>query len=557
MREKWGSERLYSFLVVCTAISHFRPWSPKGLKRKLISHCQVYICNHFSFFYEYARMTLSQPPVAPEVLPQARDLAHHLSEESRLRQNLRLKLAFKYFSDPSVVFLGGGLPLSDYFPVESISAKVPTPPFANGIGAPLTEETTTLVEVFKNPQLNDPAIDEVNLARALQYGYTEGQPELLLFLREHTQLIHRPPYRDWGVMTSVGNTQLWDATLRTFANRGDAILVEEYLFSSALEAVRAQGIHTIPMQLDEYGIVPEALEHQLERWVGPKPRLLYTIATGQNPTGSSLTAERRRKIYALACKHDLILVEDEPYYFLQMETYTSDVTQRSHAVSSYDDFVAALVPSFLSMDVEGRVIRLDSFSKVLAPGVRIGWIVGQKRLLERFLRIHEVSIQTPAGLLQAVVNGILQRWGQNGYLDWLMGLRAEYTHKRDVAIDSVAEHFPKEVVSYTPPVAGMFFTVNLDASKHPKFHTEFGGDVSKVEEAVFDRSIAEGCLIIPGSWFRAEGQTEPPQPKVPVSETAKNNIFFRGTYAAVPLEKLQRGLKHFGRAVKLEFGIET
>lgn len=501
-------------------------------------------------------MTASQPPVAPELLPEALDLSHHLSQEARLRQNLRLKEAFKYFGDPNVVFLGGGLPMSDYFPVESVTANVPTPPFSNGIGASLTEASTTTVEVFKKADHNDPANKDVPLARALQYGYTEGQPELVQFLTEHTQLIHKPPYRDWQLMTSVGNTQLWDATLRTFATRGDAILVEEYLFSSALEAVRAQGIATIPVQLDEYGIVPEALSIQLDRWVGPKPRLLYTIATGQNPTGSSLTAERRRAIYDLACKHDLIIVEDEPYYFLQMETYTADKSQRDHRVSSHEDFVAALVPSFLSMDVEGRVIRLDSFSKVLAPGVRIGWIVGQKRLLERFLRLHEVSIQTPSGFLQSIINGLLQRWGQNGYLDWLMGLRAEYTHKRDVAIDAVAENFPAEIVSYTPPVAGMFFTVNLDASKHPKFQTEFGGDVSKVEEAVFDRSIAEGCLVIPGSWFRAEGQTEPPQPKARVNPNAKHNVFFRGTYAAVPLDKLLSGLANFGRAVRLEFGLE-
>ncbi|KAI5951963.1 ARO8 [Candida jiufengensis] len=484
----------------------------------------------------------------------SKDLTHLLSGEAKSRQNSPLKDAFKYYKLPGMTFLGGGLPLSDYFPFNKISADVPTPSFTKGIGAPLTDETKTTIEVFKKPEQNEP--NQIELARSLQYGYTEGQPEIISFLKEHTDMVHKVPYEDWDLIASVGNTESWDSTLRTFCSRGDSILVEEYSFSSALETSNGQGINNVPVTMDDYGILPEALEKLLANWVGNKPKLLYTISTGQNPTGSSLSAERRKRIYEIACKYDIIIVEDEPYYFLQMETYTKDKEARkAKTVHGHEEFLKAMVPSFISMDVEGRVIRLDSFSKVLAPGLRFGWIVGQQRLLERYVRLHEVSIQCPSGLTQSMTNSLLQSWGQSGYLDWLIGLRAEYTHKRDVAIDSVEEFFPKDVCSYVPPVAGMFFTVHIDVSKHPKFK-ELGEDPIQIESLIYEQGIKQGALMIPGSWFKSEGQSTPPQKNLPSNPAQKTSVFFRGTYAAVPLDQLVLGLKKFGKAVSIEFGLD-
>lgn len=485
----------------------------------------------------------------------AKDLSHHLSAEAKSRKNSPLKGAFKYYNMPGMTFLGGGLPLSDYFPFDKITADCPTAPFPNGIGAQVMDADKTVIEVHKRKAFNDPEFADVELSRSLQYGHTEGHAELLQFLREHTEQIHAPPYEDWDLISTVGNTQLWDACLRTFATRGDAILVEDHSFSSALETAHAQGIITVPVLMDNEGVVPEALATLLDNWVGAKPRLFYSICTGQNPTGSCISGERRRAIYALAQKHDFIIIEDEPYYFLQMEPYTTDLAERSRRhVHSHEEFVKALVPSYTSMDVDGRVIRLDSVSKTIAPGARLGWVVGQKRLLERMVRLHEVLIQCPSGFSLTLVNGLFQRWGQKGLLDWLIGLRAEYTHKRDVAIDSLHKYFPEEVVTILPPVAGMFFVVHIDASKHPKW-TEVGEDPLKIESIIYERGLEYGCLMIPGSWFKVDGKTNPPQPPVPVDESIKNSIFFRGTYAAVPLDELERGLEKFGKAVRAEFGL--
>jgi aromatic amino acid aminotransferase I len=484
----------------------------------------------------------------------AKDLSHLLSDEAVARRSSPLKTAFKYFADPNIVFLGGGLPLADYFPWNKITTHSPNTPFKNGIGAvPVTEDDAIVLDIHKKKEHSERE-DDVELSRSLQYGYTEGHTELMKFVKAHTELIHKLPYDDWGVISTIGNTQAWDAILRTFCNKGDTILVEEYTFPSALETANALSVTQFPVPMDETGIIPEKLEHIMDNWVGKKPKLLYTIPTGQNPTGSSLSVERRRAIYKIAQKHDFIIIEDEPYYFLQMEPYTQDLHAREgEHVHSHDEFINALVTSFLHLDTEGRVIRLDSFSKVLAPGSRFGWIVAQNALLERLVRLHEVTIQAPSGFTQSIVNGLLNRWGQYGYLDWLIGLRAEYTHKRDVAIDAIFKYFPQDVVKFTPPVAGMFFTVFFDASKHPKFETEFGKDPLKVENALYESGLKEGCLMIPGSWFKATGQTSPPQPSEEVKD--ENWIYFRGTYAAVPLDKLTQGLESFGTASKKEFGL--
>lgn len=486
--------------------------------------------------------------------PQAKDLSHLLSPEARSRQVSPLKGAFKYFKAPGMSFLGGGLPVPDLFPIERLSMDIPAAPFPQGIAAKVTDDIKSVIAITKDPCECD--AHHVELARSLQYGWTDGAPELVEFLKEHTVQIHAPPYADWDLITLIGNTESWDSTLRTFTTRGETILVEEFTFSSALETAYALGLQTVAVPMDEFGIIPEKLAVMMDCWVGPKPKLLYTIPTGQNPTGSCLSKERRQAVYDIAVKHDFLIVEDEPYYYLQMDEYTRDLELRAKKhPHSHEEFVKSMVLSFLSLDVEGRVVRLDSVSKVLAPGLRLGWIVAQSRLLERYLRLHEVSIQCPSGLSQTAVNGILREWGQPGYLDWLINLRSVYTHNRDVAIDAVYKYLPREVTSFVPPKAGMFFTIQIDASKHPRFDTDFERDPIRVETAIYDECIQQGVLLIPGSWFKAKGQSVPPQTSLPENPHHKTHIFFRGTYAAVPLPELVIGVEKFGKALRAQFAL--
>lgn len=159
----------------------------------------------------------------------------------------------------------------------------------------------------------------------------------------------------------------------------------------------------------------------------------------------------------MAQKHDLIILEDEPYYFLQMDPYLGPDSPQAPPPASQEQFLGALVPSFVRLDTDGRVIRLDSFSKVIAPGCRVGWAVLCDQLAERMVRHNEVSVQNPAGFSQLILYKLLdEQWGHAGYLDWLIHIRKEYTSRRNVLLDACEKYLPKSVCVWTPPAAGMF-----------------------------------------------------------------------------------------------------
>jgi aromatic amino acid aminotransferase I len=193
---------------------------------------------------------------------------------------------------------------------------------------------------------------------------------------------------------------------------------------------------------------------------GRKPHVLYTVPSGQNPTGATQGERRRREIYEVARRHDVFVIEDEPYYYLQMQKPGTE------APRGVEEFVEGLIPTYLSMDVDGRVLRMDSFSKVVVPGSRLGWVTASEQIIERFIRHAEVANQGPSGFSQVILHKLLdERWGHEGYLQWLMNLSLEYTKRRDVMVAACEELLPKEVVSWRVPQAGMFVSfVSLSLS---------------------------------------------------------------------------------------------
>lgn len=253
----------------------------------------------------------------------------------------------------------------------------------------------------------------------------------------------------------------WDAALRIFCERGDYILTEEYAFASALETAAPLGIHIAAVKMDEQGLLPESMDDILTNWNekergAAKPHLLYTVPSGQNPTGATQGAQRRAEVYKVCQKHDVYIIEDEPYYFLQMQPYKTDAPPPT----TREEFLKVLLPSFLKMDVDGRVLRLESFSKVLSPGSRAGWVVGSAQVVERFARHFEASNQNPSGFSQLALFKLLdEEWGHSGYFDWLMHIRLEYTARRDALLEGCEKYLPREVTSWVPPSAGMFVSL--------------------------------------------------------------------------------------------------
>ena len=380
-----------------------------------------------------------------------------LNPEARARKGNRLKGAAKYLKTPGIISLGGGLPSSEYFPFQELSIKAPQ-------AGHFTEEETieggAVLTAGKHDLAEDKSIFDISTA--FNYGQGSGSAQLLRFITEHTEIVHNPPYRDWYCTMTIGSTSALDMALRMFAQRGDIVLAEEYTFSAAVETAAPMGVRMVGIAMDDQGLLADSLDDTLSNWDeaargGKKPFLLYTVPTGQNPTGATQSEERRRAVYKVAQKHDLIILEDEPYYFLQMEPYAGPDAPEAEAPKTHEEFIKALVPSFLSLDVDGRVLRMDSFSKVIAPGSRIGWLTASQQIVDRYGKHADVSTQGPSGISQLVLFKLLdEHWGHTGYLDWLIHIRMEYTRRRNVMLEACDKHLPKEVVSWKPPMAGMF-----------------------------------------------------------------------------------------------------
>ena len=401
--------------------------------------------------------SLIRPP-SPKLLTPTTD---HLTQESTLREPCKLKQAAKHLKTPGFISLGGGLPCPEYFPISSLSVRIPRPPhFSESSVATLGED----VHMGKYDASRPPPASragpaaEYDLSIALNYGQATGSAQMLRFVTEHTELVGAPPYADWRTALTVGSTGALEQVLRMLCDgrtRADALLTEEYSFSTALETAAPLGVRLVGVPMDREGPLPDRLDHLLSRWDparragARKPHVLYTVPCGQNPTGATQSARRRRELYEVARRHDLFIIEDDPYYFLQMQPPPPPRT--------VDEFLDGLVPSLLSLDADGRVLRMDSFSKVVVPGSRLGWVTASEQMVERFVRHAEVANQGPSGFSQAVLHKLLDdRWGHEGYFRWLMHLRAEYTARRDLLLAACEELLPRDVVSWDPPAAGMF-----------------------------------------------------------------------------------------------------
>lgn len=473
--------------------------------------------------------------------PKAQRWDHLLSAESLARKPCVLKQAAKYLKKPGLVSLGGGLPSADHFPFDSMGMRIAMPP---DFSEATTHKSGREVSIGKRDVVEKDSVFDLSIG--LNYGQSIGSAQMLRWVTEHTELCHRPPYSDWRSSLSIGSTGSLECAYRMFCdrNRGDSVLTEEFSFSTALETAEPLGIKVFGAKMDEQGLLPESMDDMLSNWNesergARKPTVLYTVPSGQNPTGATQGEQRRRDIYAVCQKHDVFIFEDEPYYFLQMQPYAGAETPDVPPPATVEEFLGGLIPSLLSIDVDGRVMRHDSFSKVVVPGSRMGWVTASEQVIERYIRHAECCSQGPSGFSQLAMHKLLdEEWGHEGYLKWLMNLRLEYTKRRDTMLRACEKYLPKEVVSWTPPAAGMFMWLKVDHEQHPDVNTK---SLLQIEEEIFEACIDQGVLTCRGSWFRAEHDKPP------------TSLFFRTTFASASEEQMNVAIERFGTAVKQSF----
>ena len=259
------------------------------------------------------------------------------------------------------------------------------------------------------------------------------------------------------VCVTTGSADALSKAFDALLDEGDALLVESPTYSGSLAYLRPIGCQLVGVRCDADGLDPSHLEEILAGWHEGcnggrrRPRVLYTIPTGGNPTGASLSLARRQRVYEVARTYDLLLLEDDPYHWLQYRAARG----------------AARRPSLLSMDRDGRVLRFDSFSKLLASGVRLGWATGPPALIERIELHGQASSLHTCGLAQGLVAALLDAWAaeRGGDVHAAFAVKmaevAAFYHRRCEAFLAAAERHLGGLARWSAPDAGMFVWLEL------------------------------------------------------------------------------------------------
>jgi len=304
--------------------------------------------------------------------------------------------------------------------------------------------------------------------------------------------------------------------------------------------------------MDDNGLIPEELAQTLRTWDDSKedrPNVLYTIPSGHSPTGATQPLERKKAIHKVAEEYDLIIIEDDPYYFLRTEC-SHQTAPDSNDIEAY---LSSLPQSFLSLDHSGRVVRLDSTSKILAPGLRAGWVTSSNEIIDKFISYQEVGPVAMSGPTQLTLWDLLDaKWGHRGFIAWLQHLSLQYRARLDIALEACDKYLPKDVCQWSPPQNGMFLWIHVDADKHPLrsqgesycAESDIGFKIADVETSVWSRACENGVHVTKGSLFSAV-------------KSVASKVSFRLTYAAADEIELDEGVKRFANAIREEFGLEN
>ena len=305
---------------------------------------------------------------------------------------------FKLLAKGDIISFGGGNPSASSFPVEDV------------------RRITDDLLATKAEQL-------------LQYGAPEGYAPLRAAISEHMLKPKGVVADESCILPTTGSIQGMDLICRIFIDRGDRVLVEAPTFLGVLQTLNIAGAELVSVPSDDEGVVTDELEELIKKH---RPKLFYCIPTFQNPSGKTLGLERRKAIARLATKYDMIVAEDDPY---------CDLRYRGEAL-----------PPIKSFDESGHVILLNSFSKIISPGIRVGSAYSTPEIIRKMTIAKQgVDTHTP-NLTQAIAAEFLNR----GLLPvQLKRICPEYGARLDAMLNAMDAYFPEEC-SFTRPEGGLF-----------------------------------------------------------------------------------------------------
>ncbi len=327
------------------------------------------------------------------------------SHRTRNIRGSQIRHFFALTEKPEVISFAGGFPGNEFFPEKEISAALSL----------MVREDSKL---------------------ALQYSPTEGSYALRKVLGEKMSLDGKLCEADNLVITG-GSQQGLDLLGRILINPGDPVLVEEPAYIGGMSAFNSYGGYTVGIDMDKEGPLPRHMEQVINNLIndGKKPKIFYTVPNFQNPTGLTTSLKRRYEILAVASRYNLVIIEDNPYGDLY---YEQDVPL-----------------SYKALDREERVIYLGSYSKILIPGIRIGWLAGPGPLVEKVCMAKQTADLCSSSLGQQLA----YRLTREGYVEEHTGhLRHLYRRKRDTMLEAMRNCFPASI-KYSKPGGGFFIWV--------------------------------------------------------------------------------------------------
>lgn len=333
---------------------------------------------------------------------------------------------------------------------------------------------------------------------ALQYGAGQGTEELRTQICEVMAAEGILDARPQNVVITAGSQSAQDVATKLFCNPGDVVLVEDPTYVGALNTFEAYQVQVETVDMDESGLVPELLEARIAalQLAGKNIKFLYTIPNFNNPSGITLAKERRQQVVDICRTANILILEDNPYGLLR---YSGE----------------HLVP--LRADNPGDVIYMGSFSKIFAPGLRIGWALVPEHLQRRYYLAAESVTLCPPALNQMLVSAYLREYDWRGQIETYRGLYAE---RCTAMLAALQEHMPAGA-TWTSPEGGFFVWVTLPegVDTYPLLH----------------KAIDAGVVFIPGAAFTP-------------SDEPSNKL--RLAFSAVPPEAIAEGVRRLAPVLR-------
>lgn len=339
---------------------------------------------------------------------------------------------FKYAADPEVVSLSAGNPAPEAFPVEEIKV--------------------ICKDIFENMPI-----------LALQYNITEGYAPLREYIYKYLDEKYSLVSSFDEVLITSGGQQVMELSTKVLCDAGDVIISENPSFIGSLNSFRSIGARLVGVDVESDGISITGLEKALKE--NKSAKFIYTIPNFQNPTGVTMSYEKRKAVYELACKYDVLIVEDNPYGELR--------------------FKGENVPAIKSFDKDGRVIYGGSFSKVIAPGLRVGFSLAPSEIVRKMVVAKQGEDVHTNILAQMICHKFLSEYDFDAHLS---RLREVYRRKATLAQTLLDEYLVPKGITYYPVEGGLFLWCALPEGIDM---TEF------CKKAIKDYKVA----VVPGTTF--------------------------------------------------------